>query len=172
MLYHVCSVDAATPAEHGVAARRCTQYAAPNARAPLASSNRHMHAGAARAFSPFRMCAATICEATSGVRTFKRPCTQSVLVFFGDDVSMLHIMDLVHEDEKLHCNAQAKRPRPRPNNETKRAARARQREVRSRVRVGHVSRARPDVARLCGSFSRKATRARRHAQGDTLARRR
>ena len=63
------------------------------------------HAGAARASSLYRMCAASRCDATSGVRTFKRPCTESDLVFFGDDVSLLHIMDLVHEDEKLHCNA-------------------------------------------------------------------
>ena len=55
--------------------------------------------------SLYRMCAASRCDATSGVRTSKRPCTESVLVFFGDDVSLLHIMDLVHEDEKLHCNA-------------------------------------------------------------------
>ena len=65
------------------------------------------HTGAARASSLYRMCAASRCDATRGVRTSKRPCTQSELVFFGDDVSLLHIMDLVHEDEKLHCNAHA-----------------------------------------------------------------
>ena len=66
------------------------------------------HAGAARASSLYRMCAASRCDATRGVRTSKRPCTESVLVFFGDDVLLLHIMDLVHEDEKLHCNAHAR----------------------------------------------------------------
>ena len=63
------------------------------------------HAGVARASSLYRSGAASRCDATSGVRTFKRPCTESDLVFFGDDVSLLHIMDLVHENEKLHCNA-------------------------------------------------------------------
>ena len=67
------------------------------------------HAGAARASSLYRMCDFSRCgDATSGVHTFKRPFTQSELVFFGDDVSLLHIMDLVHEDEKLHCNAHAR----------------------------------------------------------------
>ena len=67
------------------------------------------HAGAARASSLYRMCACDLAKnATSGVHTFKRPFTQSELVFFGDDVSLLHIMDLVHEDEKLHCNAHAR----------------------------------------------------------------
>ena len=66
------------------------------------------HAGAARASSLYRMCACDLAKnATSGVHTFKRPFTQSEMVFFGDDVSLLHIMDLVHEDEKLHCNAHA-----------------------------------------------------------------
>ena len=44
-------------------------------------------------------------NATSGVHTVKRPFIQSEMDFVGDDVSLLHIMDLVHEDEKLHCNA-------------------------------------------------------------------
>ena len=161
MLYHVCSVDAATPAEHSVAARRCTQYAAPNARAPLASSNRHMQEQ--RVLSHLSVCA--LPPYVRPQVAYARSSAHALKVFWSSlETTFRCCISWILSTKTRNCIATPRQRGPGLAPTTKQSAqRARVRERCALAFASVMCHERDQMLR--GSAA--PSRARRRAQGDT-----